>query len=71
MHLMEIILADCQKWKLGSTIYAYLIFHVENIIKIQVQYVLIMNGSTLCYPVCRVLLIMLAFIWNILFPILR
>ena len=45
MHLMEIILADCQKWKLGSTIYAYLIFHVENIIKIQVQYVLIMNGS--------------------------
>ena len=49
MHLMEIILADCQKWKLGSTIYAYLIFHVENIIKIQVQYVLIMNGSTLCY----------------------
>ena len=67
MHLMEIILADCQKWTLGSTIYAYLIFHVENIIKIQVQYVLIMNG----FPVCRVLLIMLAFIWNILFPILR
>ena len=68
MHLMEIILADCQKWKLGSTIYAYLIFHVENIIKIQVQYVLIMNGSKF---VGRVLLIMLAFIWNILFLILR